>query len=57
MHLSTSYIEALIVPLTLNLFSLIFNVNGNYYGEGDENPLREKYNIMIYGNWVSKFEE
>jgi len=28
-----------------------------YYGEGDENPLREKYNIMIYGNWVSKFEE
>jgi len=31
MHLSTSYIEALIVPLTLNLFSLIFNVNGNYY--------------------------
>jgi len=30
MHLSTSYIEVLIVPLTLNPISLIFNVNGNY---------------------------
>jgi hypothetical protein len=28
-----------------------------YHGENDEDALREKYNIMIYGNWVSKFED
>lgn len=28
-----------------------------YHGENDKDALREKYNIMIYGNWVSKFED
>lgn len=28
-----------------------------YYSESGEDSLSEKYNIMIYDNWVSKFEE